>query len=196
VSSPSAEERRHQIMDAVVDLTVSGGLQAATFRTISDHAGVSVRLVQYYFGNKDRLLTETLAHVGRGAVERISHALDTVDRDQPRAVIETICEQFLPLDEYRRRAMLVFIAFRTAALTDSALASSQTIGLLDSLVETFSEQLGTATPHRSDEQLRAESILLISELTGLANMMLADEIGVDEALAILHLAIDRATASA
>ncbi|HSJ28795.1 MAG TPA: TetR/AcrR family transcriptional regulator [Acidimicrobiia bacterium] len=187
-----ADARREQIMQAVVDLTVGGGLPAATFRTIAERAGVSVRLVQYYFGDKDRLLADTLARVGRSAADRITAALDAIDSDSPRAVIETICEQFLPLDDERRRAMLVFIAFRTAALTDATLASSQTLGLADSLIATFETQLQAATPERRSEDLHSEAILLAAGLTGLANMMLADELSSEEARQHLRYALDRA----
>jgi len=196
VTDGHTEARRRQIIDAVVDLTVEGGLPAATFRTIADRANVSVRLVQYYFGDKDQLLTDTLAHVGRGAIDRIAARLDVTDRGSPREVLETICAQFLPLDEERRRTMLVFIAFRTAALTDATLASSQTLGLADSLIATFGEQLRAATPDREDEHLRSEAILLVAGLTGLANMMLANEVDEHEAVRHLRYAIDRATRSA
>lgn len=189
----NTEARRRQIMDAVVDLTVEGGLPAATFRTIADRAGVSVRLVQYYFGDKDRLLADTLGHVGRGAIDRITAALNSIDRGSPRAVIDTICEQFLPFDDERRRTMLVFIAFRTAALTDATLASSQTLGLADSLITTVADQLRAATPDRDEEDVQSEAILLVGGLTGLANMMLADELDEQGAHRHLRFAIDRAT---
>jgi DNA-binding transcriptional regulator YbjK len=42
--------RKRQITDAVVRITVKGGLASATFREVAAEAGVSVRLVQYYFG--------------------------------------------------------------------------------------------------------------------------------------------------
>ena len=193
MSDEKTQARRRQVMDAVVDLTVAGGLQAATFRTIAERAGVSVRLVQYYFGDKDRLLADTLAQVGRGAVDRIARALDATGRESPREVIETICEQFLPLDEERRRTMLVFIAFRTAALTDPSLASSQALGLADSLVATFHEQLQAKTPNRPDDVLCSEAILLAAELTGLANMILAGDVSPGAARRHLRYAIDRAT---
>jgi TetR/AcrR family transcriptional regulator, transcriptional repressor of bet genes len=193
VSGERTEARRLQIIDAVVDLTVTDGLQAATFRTIAERAGVSVRLVQYYFGDKDRLLADTLAHVGRCAVDRITRTLDATDRESPREVIATICEQFLPVDEERRRSMLVFIAFRTAALTDPNLASSQALGLADSLVATFQQQLQAATPNRPDDDLRSEAILLVAELTGLANMILAGDVTPGAARRHLRYAIDRAT---
>lgn len=192
MSDDKTEARRRQVMDAVVDLTVAGGLQAATFRTVAERAGVSVRLVQYYFGDKDHLLADTLAHVGRAAVERIAGALDAAGRGSPRDVIETICEQFLPVDEERRRTMLVFIAFRTAALTDPSLASSQALGLAESLIATFRQQLHTATPNRPDDELESEAILLVAELTGLANMILAGDASPAAARRHLRYAIDRA----
>jgi AcrR family transcriptional regulator len=78
------ESRRRQIMDAVIDVTASGGLQSATFRTIADRAGVSVRLVQYYFGDKDQLLADTLAYVGAqvvdGSFERGNGAVPVTSR--------------------------------------------------------------------------------------------------------------------
>ena len=191
MSGGNTDARRRQIMEAVIDLTVEGGLPAATFRTIAEHAGVSVRLVQYYFGDKDRLLADTLAFVGREAAHRIAMALGEVDTSSPRDVVRTICQQFLPIDEERRRAMLVFIAFRTAALTDSSLASSQTLGLAESLIATFRQQLETATPNRPAEELESEAILLVSALTGLANMMLAGEATSEAVLRHVEFAIDR-----
>ena len=63
--------RKRQITDAVVRITVKGGLASATFREVAAEAGVSVRLVQYYFGTKDQLLLETQRHVAERSVARI-----------------------------------------------------------------------------------------------------------------------------
>ncbi len=52
-------ERRREITDAVIRITLKGGLTAATFHEVAAEAGVSVRLVQYYFGTKDELLLAT-----------------------------------------------------------------------------------------------------------------------------------------
>ena len=62
--------RRRQITDAVCRITVKGGLAAATFREVAAEAGVSVRLVQYYFGTKDELLLATQRHVAERATAR------------------------------------------------------------------------------------------------------------------------------
>ena len=52
-------QRRREITDAVVRITLKGGLTAATFREVAGEAGVSVRLVQYYFGTKREFLLAT-----------------------------------------------------------------------------------------------------------------------------------------
>ncbi|MEA3055126.1 MAG: hypothetical protein QOD30_558, partial [Actinomycetota bacterium] len=39
--------RRREITDAVIRITLTGGLHTATFREVAAEAGVSVRLVQY-----------------------------------------------------------------------------------------------------------------------------------------------------
>ena len=66
------ELRRRQITDAVCRITVKGGLASATFREVAAEAGVSVRLVQYYFGTKDELMLSTQRHVARRATARIT----------------------------------------------------------------------------------------------------------------------------
>ena len=69
--------RRRQITDAVCRITVKGGLTSATFREVAAEAGVSVRLVQYYFGTKDELMLSTQRHVAetrdrRDLTERVA----------------------------------------------------------------------------------------------------------------------------
>ncbi len=44
------EVRRRQITDAVRRVIVTGGLEAVTFQSVAAEAGISIRLVQYYFG--------------------------------------------------------------------------------------------------------------------------------------------------
>ena len=190
------EQRRRQIIDAVVRITTQGGLQAATFRTIAKEAGVSVRLVQYYFGTKDQLLADTLAEVGRDAVVRIQGALEGLG-SEPTAKqrIRTIFEQFLPLDEPRRQAMLVFIAFRTAALTDSTLGSSETLGLDTSLLDTIRDAIEEAAANGRTRQgidSHHEAVMLATAMTGIANGMLSGTFTEEEGLKSLDYVLDLA----
>lgn len=186
--------RRQQIIDAVVRTTTAGGLQAATFRSIAEEASVSVRLVQYYFGTKDQLLAETLLDVGTKAAKRITRALDELRADpSPREKIETIFEQFLPLDDERRQAMLVFIALRTAALTDESLRSSDETGLDAALIQTIEAELRQAAAHdqaRPGLDPQPESIMLVATMTGIANGLLAGTFTPEDALHSLRYAIN------
>jgi TetR/AcrR family transcriptional repressor of bet genes len=196
MSDTDKEQRRRQIIDAVVRITTSGGLQAATFRSIAQEAGVSVRLVQYYFGTKDQLLADTLAEVGKDAVVRIQGALEELG-PEPTAKqrIRTIFEQFLPLDEPRRRAMLVFIAFRTAALTDSTLGSSETLRLDTSLLDTIRDAIEEAAANgmtRQGAESHHEAVMLVTAMTGIANGMLSGTFSAEEGLESLEYLLDLA----
>ena len=69
------EERRRQIADALLRTAATRGLHAAGMREVAAEAGVSLRLVQYYFGTKEELLlyaTQQLAaQFGERALTRI-----------------------------------------------------------------------------------------------------------------------------
>lgn len=189
MSEDKTEERRRQIMNAVVDVTVTGGLQAATFRTIAEQAGVSVRLVQYYFGDKDQLLADTLAYVRADIADLVATELTELGDDpDPRQVLETICEAFLPVDERRRRAMLVFIAFGTAALTDESLRSPDALRRGRELAGVIAEQLRSV---RSDDRVDDDALLLVMTIVGLGNGVLAGDVTVDHARRLLDHALDR-----
>lgn len=194
MSDTDREARRRQIIDAVIRTTTTGGLQSATFRSIAEEAGVSVRLVQYYFGTKDRLLADTLLEVGTRSVERIGRAIDHLGPNpSPKEKITTILDQFLPTDDDRREAMLVFIALRTASLTDDSLRESDKAGLDRSLIQTIQTELERAV---SDGDARPgldpyrEAVMLVGTMTGIANGLLAETFTRDDARDTLRYSVD------
>src|SRR3954465_5001790 len=99
--------RRREITHAGVRITLRGGLHTATFREVAAEAGVSVRLVQYYFGTKDQLLLDTQRHVAERSVARIRR-LRGGGRDDPQEIVRTIMRSFIPVDDESRDAMLMF----------------------------------------------------------------------------------------
>lgn len=191
MSDDPTEQRRRQIMEAVVDVTVDGGLQAATFRTIAARAGVSVRLVQYYFGDKDSLLADTLAHVRADIADLVATELAEVGPD-PTAhqVVDTICAAFLPTDDRRRRAMLVFLAFGAAAITDPSLQSPDRLRRGRELADVLAAQLRRI---RSDDHVDDDALLLVATLAGLGNGVLAGDIAIDDAQRLVARAQVRVT---
>ena len=79
------EERRRQIADALLRTAAARGLHATGMREVAAEAGVSLRLVQYYFGTKEELLLAGMQHL---AVRFADHALTRI-----RQVKETGREQ-------------------------------------------------------------------------------------------------------
>lgn len=188
MSEDRTEQRRRQIMDAVVDVTVAGGLQAASFRTVAEQAGVSVRLVQYYFGDKARLLSDTLTHVQLDIAELVATRTAALG-DQPgaRQMLRTICRTLLPLDERRRRAMLVFLVFGTAALTDQTLQGREALRRGRGLADVLAEHVRRV---RSDDDVDDDVLLLVMTISGLGNGLLAGDVTVDQSRRLLDRALD------
>lgn len=185
-----AEERRRQIMTAVVDVTVAGGLEAVTFRSVAEQAGVSVRLVQYYFGDKKSLLSDTLTFAQTDIAEVVRTGLAELgDTPAPRDVLRVVCESFLPVDERRRRAMLVFLSFGTAALTDDSLQGPDALRRGQGLADVIEAQLGLV---RTDEHVADDALLLVMEIVGLGNGILAGDVTESRGRQLVERILDRA----
>lgn len=121
------DARRRLITDAVCRITLRGGLGAATFRQVAAEAGVSVRLVQYYFGTKEALLATTQEHVGERSITRLMRWVEATD-GSPRAVLEAFLKSFIPVDEESRVAGLMYIALYNEAVVALLRDSSSTGG--------------------------------------------------------------------
>ena len=99
-------------------------LEDVSLRKVAAEAGVSLRLVQYYFGTRDDLLL--------GALEILN--ADTGDGDRagtgpdedatPREVLRAMLVGMLPVDDGRRTRYLVHLAYFVRSLSDPGLASA------------------------------------------------------------------------
>jgi TetR/AcrR family transcriptional regulator, transcriptional repressor of bet genes len=112
------DQRRKQITDAARRVIAHGGLGAATFQSVAADAGISVRLVQYYFGTKRTFLLATHQAVVADAGARFTRRLSALGADpDPRAVIRAILTELLPADAARREDAVVLNAFHAGALS-------------------------------------------------------------------------------
>jgi TetR/AcrR family transcriptional regulator, transcriptional repressor of bet genes len=184
------ERRRREILDAVIRITVKGGLASATFREVAGEAGVSVRLVQYYFGTKDNLLLATQRHVAAKSVARLVR-LRQGGSDEPREVLRTIMGSFVPVDEESREAMLLFIALFTASLLDPVLKRREAHEVPRSMVEVFAAQLRRARL-RAGVDVNHEALRLMALVTGLSQGVLDGQLSAEEAFASIDYSLDRA----
>lgn len=184
------DARKRQITDAVVRITVKGGLASATFREVAAEAGMSVRLVQYYFGTKDQLLLETQRHVAERSVARIRRLREKAG-DTPLDILRTIMRSFVPVDEESRDAMLMYIALFTASLLDPVLKRNEAGEVPASMQRMFAQQLRRAKL-RAGVDPDQEALMLLVIVTGLSQGVLDGQITAADAFNSIDYALNRA----
>ncbi|HET8619181.1 MAG TPA: TetR/AcrR family transcriptional regulator [Acidimicrobiales bacterium] len=180
--------RRRQITDAVCRITVRGGPGAATFREVAAEAGVSVRLVQYYFGSKDELMLATQRRVSERAVARIVSRRG--GNETPREALLRVLGSFIPTDDESREIMLLFVALHAATLVDPSLFRPEAQAIPRSLHATIASHLAAAD--LGDRSPDMEAAILAGLVPSLAQSVL---VGLDtpgNARAVLAYAVDRA----
>ncbi|HKY14420.1 MAG TPA: TetR family transcriptional regulator C-terminal domain-containing protein [Microthrixaceae bacterium] len=181
------DERRKEIAGAVGRLATENGLQGVSFREVAAEAGVSVALVQHYFGTKENLLVTTLDLHSAQMAERIAADLVSLGADaEPLDRIRAVTTAFLPTDAASRDAMLLYLGFGAAALTDDALRSAAAFRNGTGLMAYLASEL---TQARDAGRLadgvdpEVEGLALVALLLGLSLSVLLDQVELDSARA-------------
>ncbi|MEM9132594.1 MAG: TetR/AcrR family transcriptional regulator [Actinomycetota bacterium] len=186
------DARRRQITDAVCRITLRGGLAAATFRQVAAEAGVSVRLVQHYFGTKAGLLDTTLQHVGERSTARLFRWIEETD-GSARAVLGAFLQSFVPVDDESRMANLMYIALYTermvASLGEESAAPDRETEV-EMMHTTVLEQLERG-PLRPGVEPEAEALLILALVPGLGQYVLDGTITADQARRTIDHHLDR-----
>jgi AcrR family transcriptional regulator len=192
------EERRRQIADALLRTAAVRGLHATGMREVAAEAGVSLRLVQYYFGTKEELLLGAMQHLaarfGEGAMTRIRRFRETGGQASPRDVIAAILAEALPADDERRTFAVLNAAYFALSLTDPALAIGPLVKNTDAVIDVIAAQLRTSqaagdTPAHLDPD--AEALSLLAMASGLGNGILVAQSSVERAQAVIDYHLDR-----
>jgi AcrR family transcriptional regulator len=193
------EERRRQIADALVRTAAERGLHATGMREVAAEAGVSLRLVQYYFGTKEELLLAAMqqlaAQFGDRVLARIQRTKETGSPDSPanpRDVVAAILTEGLPADDERRTFTLVYTAYLALSLTDPALAISPLVRNSNVVSDVIAAQLRAAQaagdmPARLDPDLEAITLLTMSAGLGTSVIVGHSSAGQAQAVIDYHL---------
>ena len=112
------DQRRRQIAEAVWRIASTRGLEDVSLRKVATEAGVSLRLVQYYFGTRDDLLLGSLEILNQETCKHVPQ--DTT----PREILRTLLLGLLPLDDDSRMRYLVHLAYFVRSLSDPVLAAA------------------------------------------------------------------------
>jgi AcrR family transcriptional regulator len=186
------EERRRQIAGALLRTAAERGLHATGMREVAAEAGVSLRLVQYYFGTKEELLLAAMQYLAAGFAERglarIRRMKETERPASPRDVIAAILTEALPADDERRTFTVLYTAYFALSLTDPALAIAPLVKNSDAVIDVVAAQLraGQAageTPAHLDPDLEAFSLLALC--AGLGTSVLGGQSSVEQAQAVI-----------
>ncbi|WP_431968602.1 TetR/AcrR family transcriptional regulator [Nocardia sp. bgisy134] len=160
------EQRRREITDAARRVIARGGLESATFQSVAAEAGISVRLVQYYFGTKKDFLRATHLAVSADASVRFAQRFAALgEAAEPRDVIYAMLEELLPMNEARRQDTVVLGAFQAASLAGSGLSMDETLGGTRWLVTAVADQLRRAADSADAERDATLIVLAAAALT-------------------------------
>jgi AcrR family transcriptional regulator len=192
------EERRRRIADALVRAAAVRGLHATGMREVAAEAGVSLRLVQYYFGTKEELLLAAMqrlaAQLSERVMARVKEARPLDGPASPRDVIAAILAEGLPADDDRRVFHVVYLAYLALSLTDPALAISPLVRNSSVVTDVVAAQLRAAQSVRdapADLDPDLEALGLMSMSAGPATSVLAGHSTPDQAQAVIDYQLRR-----
>ena len=192
------EERRRQIADALLRTATTRGLHATGMREVAAEAGVSLRLVQYYFGTKEELLLFAMQHLAARFSERglarIRRLKDKAGAVRPCDVIAAILTEGLPADDERRTFTVLYTSYFALSLTDPALAIAPLLRNSDAVINVVAAQLRAAqaagdTPAGLDPDTEALGLLAMS--AGLGTSVLGGQSSVEQAQAVIDYHLHR-----
>lgn len=174
------DQRRREIADALVRTACARGLHQTGFREVAAEAGVSVNLVQHYFGSKESLLLGGLRRVVERSAERVAGRLAELPAGAgPSDRLAVALGALLPVDAEGRELYVVHSAYAALALTDQRLAEQPYLRdaarLEERLVEVFEEAgaEGRLADHVGDS--RRAAVELIALTSGLAGLLITGQ---------------------
>ncbi|WP_327305524.1 TetR/AcrR family transcriptional regulator [Streptomyces sp. NBC_01298] len=189
------EERRTQIAEALIRVAGRRGLHAVGMRDVAAEAGVSLRLVQYYFQTKEKLLFYGLQHLTDRFTARVGARLAAAGpAPGPRATIEALLLASLPTDEDGRTFHLLYSSYSILSVTDEALAAQPFIDNPDAAENAVAgligqaQEAGLADP---DVDARIEAISLLAMAATMGTSILVGQRGPESAVAVLSHHLDR-----
>ncbi|EKX68372.1 TetR family transcriptional regulator [Streptomyces ipomoeae] len=188
-------ERRTEIAEALVRVAGRRGLHAVGMRDVAAEAGVSLRLVQYYFETKEKLLLFGLERLAERFGERVTARVRAAGDDPgPRATIEALLLAALPTDEESRTFHLLYTSYAVLSVNDPALAAQPFIRNPDAAEDAVTDLLRRAQETGLlDPALdaRREAIGLLAMSAGLGTGVLVGQRGPESAAAVLEYQLDR-----
>lgn len=180
------DARRTQIIDGLVRVAGRDGLHAVTMRAVAAEAGVSLRLVQYYFETKARLMNAALERLERQSHERWAARLEGLRDPSPREVVEALVAEALPTDPESRVFHQVWTSYAVLAMTEPPMAAQPFVEGPDRLERQITGILAGAGA--ADPETEAARLLALAH--GLGTSVLVGRRSAESAMRILRRHLD------
>jgi AcrR family transcriptional regulator len=189
------DERRTQIIAGLIRVAARVGLHAVSLRSVAAEAGVSLRLVQYYFESKAELMHAALRHLERQSHARWAARLARLpDPPTARAFVAAFLDEALPTDEPSRTFHRVFTSYAVLAMTAPDLAEQPFNAGPTRLERQLADMLRSAQADgelSADRDASAEAARLVTITHGLGTSVLMGQRSVEAARAVLRYHLDR-----
>jgi AcrR family transcriptional regulator len=186
------EQRRLQLVAAVVACMSEEGFERTTTRNIADRAGVSIGMLNYYFKNKKELVVEAIKRANEGVLRALTET-DSIPFGPRR--LEFILRRTVR-SEYPEALPLAFrLAVAAAAVNDPDLQVEVCRWMEDGrskFERSIAAGIDSGT-YRSDINPRLLSVILYGTMTGLTfeaavcPQRVSLDLAVEATLVLLHL---------
>lgn len=181
------EQRRRQIADALWRVVGSGGFDAVSLRRVAAAAGISMGLVQHYFGSREQMLGFAMDEVEERVGRRWAAELARLpDPPPPRAAVRAFLVQVLPLDATRRDEAFSLFAFVAEGVRAGPIGDRMRTGMAQ-LHEFVTAQVGAAGAV-PDPGLAATTLIAVAD--GLAAHLLGGYLDAGQAVRVLDAQLD------
>ncbi|KZE99675.1 MULTISPECIES: TetR/AcrR family transcriptional regulator [unclassified Rhodococcus (in: high G+C Gram-positive bacteria)] len=179
----AGEDRREQILAAAERVATVDGLEALTMRSAAAAAGVSLRLVQYYFHSKAGLLDAVLTRFSERGYADSRSRIDAIADTSAARRLQMFARSVLPTDDEGRRFHRLGVSFASLAIREPDLAQTAYRANLAVLESVLAGMIGDAAAESGSDRIDAvaEARLLMSALHGLATMTMVGQIDEIEA---------------
>jgi AcrR family transcriptional regulator len=188
------DERRRELTDALLRIASTRGLRAVTMREVAAEAGVSLRVVQYYFTDKRTLMLSGLAELAARLDRRVRARAAALGTGlPPRTVLEVVLTSILPMDESSRADQLAWTAYYADGLTapDQAVNGVQYPNALENWLTGVVTRAQEAGEIAADRDPRTEVVRLLALANGLTSSVLGTQRTAEQAADVLRYSLDR-----
>jgi AcrR family transcriptional regulator len=187
------DARRLAVTESVIRIASTRGLAAASLREVAAEAGVTLKVVQYYFHSKEQLLHETLSVLGARLAARIQQRAGAADRRPgPLGAVYVTLTSILPTDPESEQILRAYEAFADLIWSEPEFAR-QTLHYAESMEAFLAARIREAqeagdAPTKLDPADTASAIIAMTN--GLGSSVLVGQRDADTARRILTTHLD------